>query len=355
MGKSRSLILPRSPESLDPVSFGRRAPGARFTHDQLAHIARTARRVPEVMVKVSGGGREAGAVQAHFSYIGRHGDLKIETDDGRVLMGKGAARELVADWNLDLSAGPYRKGRALEYHTAPRRPKDVHNIVLSMPSATPPKKLLAAAKAFARNQFGGKHRYAMALHTDQDHPHVHLVVKARSEQGERLYVRKATLREWRADFAKELRARGVAANATTRAVRGQSRDSKKTPIYRATLRKSSTFTTKRAQDVGNEIRRGRLTRESGKSTLLSTRAVVIREWERTAKHLDTAGERLLAGDVRSFLRTLPPPRTDREWVAAGILAEIARRERRPDLERGTTKTPSTRVPPQERGPDDPSR
>jgi hypothetical protein len=326
LGKSRSLVLPRGPESLDPVSFGRRGPEARFSYEQLAHIARTARRVPEVMVKVSGGGREAGAVQAHFAYIGRHGNLDIETDDGRRLAGEGAARELVEDWDLDLSAGPYRKGRALEHHTPPRRSKDVHNIVLSMPAATPPKKLLAAAKAFAHNQFGDRHRYAMALHTDQKHPHVHLVVKAKSEQGERLRISRETLRAWREDFARELRARGIAANATTRAVRGQTNTPKKTPIHRAAMRGNSTFMERLAKEVGNEIRVGGLKPEPGKEILQSTRATVLREWEQTARRLEAQGERLLAKDVRSFAKNLPPPRTDRERVAAGILAEIARRE-----------------------------
>ena len=350
MGKSRSLVLPRGPESLDPVSFGRRGPGVRFSHDQLAHIARTARRVPEVMVKVSGGGREAGAVQAHFAYIGRHGDLDIETDDGRRLAGEGAARELVKDWDLDLAAGPYRRGRALEHHSPPRRPKDVHNIVLSMPAATPPKKLLAAAKAFAHNQFGDRHRYAMALHTDQKHPHVHLVVKAKSEQGERLRIPKETLRAWREDFARELRARGIAANATTRAVRGQTKTPKKTPIHRAAMRGRSTFMERLARDVGDEIRVGKLTREPGKNTVQSTHATVRREWEWTAQRLDAQGERLLADDVRSFARTFPPPRTDREWVAAGILAEVARRE---PPHPGRPPSPAPRAP--SRNPEPPDR
>lgn len=42
-------------------------------------------------------------------------------------------------------------------------------------------RVLAAAKVFARERFGAKHRYAMVLHTHQRHPHVHLVVKAERE------------------------------------------------------------------------------------------------------------------------------------------------------------------------------
>ena len=349
MGKKRSVVLARSPESLEIVSFGRRVSGAPFSREQVSQIARTVRRVPEVMVKVSGGGREAGAVQAHFTYMGRQGTLEIETDDGRLLMGKGAARELVEDWDLDLSAGPYLKGRALKEHTPPKRAKDAHNIVLSMPSATPPDKLLAAARGFAQNQFGGRHRYAMVLHTDQKHPHVHLVVKAKSEQGERLYIRKATLREWREDFAKELRARGVAANASTRAVRGQTRTSKKTPIHRAAMRGESTFMERLARNVGNEIRVGKLRPEPGKADLVSARARTIAEWEQTAKGLEGQGEKKLAAEVREHIKLMPPPYTDREWVAAGILTQMLKRDGqgREPLPRRTPEKGIDRDPPEQ--------
>src|SRR5690242_17150124 len=75
-----------------------------------------------------------------------------------------------------------------------RRPaKLVHNVIFSMPPGTPPGKLLKAVRKLAENEFAMKHRYAMVLHTDEAHPHVHLVVKAVSEQGERLDIRKATL------------------------------------------------------------------------------------------------------------------------------------------------------------------
>ena len=58
-----------------------------------------------------------------------------------------------------------------------------------MSKGTPPEKLLKAVRVFAREKFALQHRYAMALHTDQGHPHVHLIVKAVSEQGVRLNIR----------------------------------------------------------------------------------------------------------------------------------------------------------------------
>ncbi len=71
-----------------------------------------------------------------------------------------------------------------------------------MPPGTPADKVLAATQAFAREQFGLKHRYALVLHTDEPHPHVHMVVKAVSEYGVRLNIKKAHLREWRSEFAR---------------------------------------------------------------------------------------------------------------------------------------------------------
>lgn len=95
-----------------------------------------------------------------------------------------------------------------------------------MPAPTPPKKVLAAAKVFAREKFGARHRYAMVLHTDQRHPHVHIVLKAEDEQGRRLHVDKPTLYAWRQDFARLMREQGVAANATRTIVRGQYKHSR---------------------------------------------------------------------------------------------------------------------------------
>lgn len=95
--------------------------------------------------------------------------------------------------------------------------KLVHKIIFSMPAGTPSDELLAAVRDFARKEYAPMHRYAMALHTDEPHPHVHVVVKAINEEGERLYIRKATLRKWRNAFARQLRNRGIAAKATPRA------------------------------------------------------------------------------------------------------------------------------------------
>ncbi len=55
--------------------------------------------------------------------------------------------------------------------------------------------------------------------TDDNHAHVRVVVKAMSEQGKWLNIRKATLRERRQDFARRLGEQGIAAYATDIRVR----------------------------------------------------------------------------------------------------------------------------------------
>jgi hypothetical protein len=75
---------------LDIVSYGRRGHRRpdRFTPAQLQHIALIVRRAPEVMVKVSGGGKSVGAVAAHAKCIGRHGKVDILTNDGARMAAK---------------------------------------------------------------------------------------------------------------------------------------------------------------------------------------------------------------------------------------------------------------------------
>src|SRR6266480_926293 len=216
-------VASRDRPFLDLFSRGRAGPSESrgFSAAQIGQIQRTVMgRTPEVMVKVTGGGRRVGAVAAHLSYISQHGKLDLETDDGQHVFSEGQ-KELLRSWHLELTRGQYRQPRGESVAAA--GVKLVHNVTLSMPAPTPPAAVLAAAKAFAREKFGAKHRYAMALHTHQRHPHVHLVVKAEGIDGRRLHIDKAMLREWRQDFARMMREQGIAANATPRSVRGQTK------------------------------------------------------------------------------------------------------------------------------------
>jgi hypothetical protein len=313
---------------LEIASYARQGPAsnARLTPTEIEHIARTVARAPEVVVKVSGGAKSLHGAFAHLRYIDRQGRLEIETDQGEWLGGPDSERQLLTDWDLDVVDAEARS----PYRGAPgRRPtKIVHNVVLSMPAGTSAEKLLAASRAFAREQFALKHRYAMVLHTDQDHPHVHLVVKAISEDGQRLNIRKATLREWRREFGRQLRAEGIAANATERAVRGETRKSLHDGIYRAARRSDSRQVRQQVERVLTQLRNEGLQPESGKAKLVATREAVVQGWHAVADSLLMSGQVPLAEKVWKFIGSMPPPATDHERIASLLLRERGRSQER---------------------------
>ena len=320
---------------LDIGSYARRGPGRRdrLSPAEIERIARTVRRTPEVMIKVlSRGGQDLKAVRRHLDYLRdrKEGELAIETDDGERLTGPGVPKNLTEDWNLDLQEHRQRSdldGRGR--HST----KLLHKLMFSMPAGTPPQKVLEAVKNFAREEFALKHRYAMVLHTDEPHPHVHMVVKAVSEQGVRLHIRKATLRGWRQEFARHLRALGVPANATERAVRGENRSPKLDGIYRAGQRGESWRVRTQVEEVGREFVSGRLRTEPGKETLIETRKEVERGWWAASEILAAHGQRDLAKEVTQFVGHMSPPRTDRETMAE----EIRKRHRDARAREGPTR------------------
>ena len=197
-------------------------------------------------------------------------------------------------------------------------PKLVHNLIFSMPKGTPSDKLEAAVRAFALDRFALQHRYAMALHTHQGNPHVHLVVRAVSEQGVRLNIRKATLREWRQQFAAHLREQGIAANATERAVRGESRVPKTDGVFRSDERDSSTYVQAK---LNAYVRRDRNQPEPGKATLVATRRQVEQGWYAVHDVLESEGHSEVARDIRRFLAQMHPPWTEREQITLDVLAK----------------------------------
>ena len=174
--------------------------------------ATVVRRAPQVMVKVTGGGRGMLAIAAHFRYISKNGRLDMENEHGDNLRGKSAVYELTDDW---------RFGGSLIDDVGFRR--EAFNIMLSMPRGTDPLIVQKAAREFAQTELAD-HKYVMVLHDHQANPHVHISVRAESLHGRRLNPRKADLQRWRETFAEKLRGYGVAAEATRQAARGQSRN-----------------------------------------------------------------------------------------------------------------------------------
>jgi hypothetical protein len=304
---------------LDIVSYGRGGPsknGSRLPSEQVEQIRRTVQRVPEVMVKVlSRASSDLKAAGKHIDYISRHGEVELESDAGESLK-DGSGQALLEEWDLDIDDA--RRQAALAGSRGRNPAKLVHKLMFSMPAGTAPNKVVAAVRNFAREEFWGQHRYAFALHTDEEHPHVHLVLKAVSEQGVRLNIKKATLRHWRSKFAHNLRLLGVPANATERAVRGQGQKAMKDGIYRSSLRGGSVFARAKVESVATELRQGHLHIETGKGDLLKTRETVEKGWRAVAARIAADGDDRLASEIQAFVQHMLPARTEREWIASQI-------------------------------------
>lgn len=190
------------------------SPRLRGTPSQRANALRqriaalVQRRAPQVMVKVTGGGRGMRAIAAHMRYISKHGRLPMEDDRGDTVQGREELHWLLDEW---------RWGGSPIADLTERR--EAYNLMLSMPRGTDPSIVQRAAREFAQVELAD-HKYVMVLHDHQAHPHVHLSVRAESNRGQRLNPRKADLQRWRETFAEKLRGWGVEAEATRATTRG---------------------------------------------------------------------------------------------------------------------------------------
>ena len=175
-------------------------------------LARTLRRTPEVMVKITNKASSAqgiGAVRRHLRYISRNGQVDLEDQNGDKISGVDALRDLTKTWQLGGWGIPDASTR-----------REVFNILLSMPPGTNRQAVRDAARDFAAIEFGDGRAYVFAAHDDEAHPHVHLSVQVRGPDGRRLNPRHKDLQRWREYFAEQLRTHGVEANATSRRIRG---------------------------------------------------------------------------------------------------------------------------------------
>ncbi|HSI51889.1 MAG TPA: relaxase/mobilization nuclease domain-containing protein [Ideonella sp.] len=177
--------------------------------------ATVVRRAPQVMVKVTGGGRGMRAIAAHFRYISKNGRLEIEDQRGETMRGKDTLRDLADEWRFG--------GSLIPDDAEPGHRREAYNIMLSMPRGTDPLTVQRAAREFAQDELAD-HKYVMVLHDHQANPHVHISVRAESRQGKRLNPRKADLHRWRETFAEKLRGHGIDAEATRQATHGQARN-----------------------------------------------------------------------------------------------------------------------------------
>lgn len=262
-----------------------------------AKLARIVRKAPEVVVKVTGRQRGSGHVKAHLDYIGRKGGVEIETRDGEIL----TAREDIAERAAEWSDTPNWRSRPTVSSVS---------LIFSMPEGTDPEKVLGAVRALAHAELSDNHDYVLALHTDTPRPHVHLTVQAEGLDRKRFNPRPVQLNRFRERFARELRERGVAAEATPRRARGQGIAGSSMALVklRARLRtegsRQITSADRRSNEQAIAVARGEAELPpfvaNGKTRWQAT----CHAYSRAVVALDATGQtndRTLANDVRGFL------------------------------------------------------
>lgn len=277
-----------------------------------ARLHRIVSKAPEVMVKITGRTRgRAGHLKSHLDYITRNGRLPSETQHGQRITDRDGLRALHDDWLLANAAQSRSRSGANATQSV--------SVILSMQPGTPPDRVEAAARTWARETFGDKYDWLMARHDDTDHPHVHVAVRAVGSDGLRLAPGPGDLQQWRERFARELRRLGVQAEATPRQARGHVPKAERLPVQKIKQR-------------GIEPRVQKARRQSAEREARAAKPLQPRNWSRDIQdrqeairrayliHADELGQgdaadRQLASDIRRFVADMPVPLTRRQAMA----------------------------------------
>ena len=120
-----------------------------------------------------------------------------------------------------------------------------------------------------------------------------------------------------------MREQGIAANATSRVIRGRNRGKSRDGALRAQRRGKSRAIRAKVMMIATELAKNGRFSDPARGRLIETRKAVVANWMKVADTLDRQGEVILAGDVRYFAKHLPPALTDTERLAAKFAQHLA--------------------------------
>lgn len=165
-------------------------------------------RSKEVVVKIIGASTNLGRAKAHIDYISRKNTLEIAIDEDytETYIGKEET-----DYFKDILADSFPKKEEIRG----KEKREMLHMTFSMKGKLDRDKLEPAVMQTMREKYPDNFS-AFVFHQDTDNHHVHVVLSIRDSGGKRIDVRKKDLMELRKNFAKNLRARGIEAEATFR-------------------------------------------------------------------------------------------------------------------------------------------
>lgn len=270
----------------------------------LQTIDRTAKRTPQVMVKITSRIHDAGSTVGAMTYIGRVGmsdrePIGIETSEGKHLVDAHDMLMLAREWQ-----------QWEQVDEARRKGATAIAMVFSMPPGTDPEKVRDAVRELAENDMANR-RWVMALHTDQDHPHVHLLIAGRDNDGRRFNPNREFLQHCRERFAENLRARGIEADATPRKARGYPPKTDPTPVVKMRERGVVPDADKGRRDMiapKSDAPDQLVRREKARSKTVANMTLVRGVYQRAIAELEAHGgqeEAQRAKALRAFVDAMP--------------------------------------------------
>jgi hypothetical protein len=280
----------------------------------LQRADRVAKRAPQVVVKITSRIHGAASTLGAFTYVGRVGmkdkePVDLLTSEKDILTDATDMMKLAREWQTwELSDDARRKGAT------------AIAMVFSMPPGTDPHKVHQAVIALAETDMANR-RWVLALHTDEAHPHVHLIIAGRDNDGRRFNPNREFLQNARERFAQLLRDRGIDADATMRVTRGYPPKHEATPVVKIRERgERPNADNVKTEAVRGDTERGRAhlsDREKGRTITATNFAQVQGVYTRAIAELEAHGgvdELERAKSLRAFVDKMPVPRDARAEI-----------------------------------------
>ena len=267
------------------------------------------------VVKVVSYGRGRESVLNQVNYIGRRGRTELETRDAGPIKTTKDVADFVEDW-------------AVDFDTRANSRNTVH-LVVSVKAGTDRDAAHAAVRDYAATVFGPNHDYVLVRHTDTEHPHSHIIVKLRGDDGTKLDPRKAELQTWREAYARAARGQGILLDASPRRDRARGRKGERMSARKARERGEATYAEaatarevfgnagqRHPADLAAEARGERERETYAKLGIALKDLAAYRSGEDSREHLDE-----LLSQVHSYTMSLSKPVSLREEMRNIMLGE----------------------------------
>ena len=245
------------------------------------HRLAAARGRPEAVVKIISFGSTQANAMGMVDYVTRKGELTFETRDGEKIEGRDdedGTKEKVAEW--------------AERFQDRANARNVAHLMVSAPAGTDPAAVERAARAFGHQALAPDYDYGFALHTDEEHPHVHFIVARDADDGPYLGWNKAEIQAMREDFAEACKEQGIEMTATPRAIRGQGEKAERMAPRKIREREGFSLSDERAAtEVLSEVTNPQASADRPWERAMVDRAAVERaHYEALARSFDELAE-----------------------------------------------------------------